>query len=238
MSRAATVTTDDPVTPSFSLTLSYEGINLLAVDPQRLLLMNFMAGDRAESREMRVTAQQPDHPLNRLEAATDRPELTATVRTIEKGREYGVTIHSSGAFKAGEFIQGNITLKTGFPEQPEINIPYSGKILGRVRANPEALQFGVISRETLRKTPEAYDLTVLLDNPGGGGAKFKVGKIESSDKSVKFISQKPVLEGQRYELRFRVSPDVATGPLAGKFTLQTSDPVVKTFALPFDGRVE
>ncbi len=238
MSRSAAVTTDDPVTPSFSLTLSYEAINLLAVDPQRLLLMNFMAGAAAESREIRITAQQPGHPLNHLQAAADRPELTAKVRAIEKGKEYGVTLRSSGAFKAGEFIQGNITLKTGFPGQPEIIIPYSGKILGRVRASPEALQFGVVSRELLRATPEAYDLKVLLDNPGGGGAKFSLGKIESSDKNVKFTRITPVLDGQRYDLHFRVSAEAPAGPLEGKFTIHTSDPMARTFELPFSGQVE
>jgi hypothetical protein len=238
VSRSAAVTTDDSTSPAFNLTLSYEAINLLTVDPQRLVLMNFMAGVPSDSREIRVTAQQATHPLNRLEATADRPELTVTVRPVEPGKEFGVTVHASGAFKAGEFIQGNITLKTGFPEQPEIMVPYSGKILGRVRANPEQLQFGVVSRELLRKTPEAYDLSVLLDNPGGGGAKFKLGKIASSDPNVKFTGMKAVLEGQRYELRFRVSADAPAGPLSGTFTIQTSDPQVKSFELPFNGQVE
>jgi hypothetical protein len=62
-----------------------------------------------------------------------------------------VTVHASGAFKAGDSSRAISQLKTGFPEQPEILVPYSGKILGRVRANPEVLQFGVVSRELLRK---------------------------------------------------------------------------------------
>jgi hypothetical protein len=59
VTRSASVTTDDPANAAFSLTLSYEAINLLTVDPPRLVLMNFMAGVPSDSREIRVTAQQP-----------------------------------------------------------------------------------------------------------------------------------------------------------------------------------
>lgn len=234
----ADVITDDAQTPSLDLSLSYRGIVLLAVEPERMPLHKLVVGIPGEGPEVRLTAVNPARPLVIEKAVSDRPELAAVVRLIEPDRMYGVSLHYTGTLKAGESVSGVVKVTTGYPEQPEVVIPYNGIILNRVRLIPETLDFGTIKRLELRNTPGMIEQSVVVDNPGGQGAKFKLGEIEIPEGVLYKIETVTLLEGQRYVLKFRVNSSLPAGPISGRIRIHTNDPVLKVVDLPVTGTFE
>lgn len=236
--RNATVTTDDPANPGISLILKYEAVLRVRAEPDHLVIANFVSGAPTDSREVTITATRGSPNLEIRETSTDRSDLSATLRTLEQGRQYAVSLHSDGSFTSGEEIQGNIRLKTNYEDQSQIIIPYSAHIISRVRVSPQALQFGSVQRAGLVQDPASRDLALEVDNPGGGGAPFTLGRIQSDDKLLRVIEVKPLPGGRKYSVRFRLNPGLPAGPFSGTVSIATSDAKMKRLEVAVSGQID
>jgi hypothetical protein len=235
--RNASVTTDDPVNPVISLMLKYEAVQRVRADPERLLITNFVAGAPADSREVTITALAGSPSLEIREVLTDRPDLTATLRTVEKGKQFAFVLHTKGEFISGEELQGSIRLKTNYQDQTEVVVPYTAHVIGRVRVSPPALQFGSVQRAGLKQNPASRDLALEIDNPGGGGARFTLGDIRTDPRQLSVVEVKPLADGRRYSVKFRLNPELPAGSFAGTAAIATSDAKMKLLEVAFSGQM-
>ena len=121
-----------------------------------------------------------------------------------------------------------LTLHTRLPRHPRIDVPITGNILGRIRANPGSLLLGQVTGDALSKT------------------RVRVTAIDKTDFKVSAVSvTPPVLRaelqhdetGGGYEVVLRTSDRLRTGPFAARLMIRTDDREQPEIEVPVRGHV-
>ena len=182
-----------------------------------------MAEEKFRLPPIRLEAANPERPLSRPVAVSDRPDLKPILTEIKKGAVYELTAEYSGKDAPGSQLQGSITVTTGLTEQPEIKVVYMLGIISRVRATPAEIQYGFITKSDLTARPDAYLRTFQIDYPGGGGRKFLLKKISVDSPALKIEPAVSGAAADRFSFTLRLSPDVPAGFLRATVLIQTGD---------------
>ena len=126
---------DDPATPSLDLTVHFSSHLLVRLSSDRLFAPSVVAEEKFRLPPIRLEAANPERPLSKPVAVSDRPDLKPILTEIKKGAVYELTAEYSGKDAPGSQLQGSFTVTTGLTEQPEIKVVYMLGIISRVRAS-------------------------------------------------------------------------------------------------------
>ncbi len=229
---------DDPAQPSVDISIQFSSHPLVHLSNDRLFAPAIVTGQKFRLAPVRLESTNPARPLGKPAAVSDRPDLKPVLREIKKGLLYELSAEYSGKDAPGSHLNGNITVTTGFTEQPEIKVGYTLVIIDRVRATPAAIQFGLVSRNDLASRPEAFARTIQIDYPGGDGRKLAIKKISADSPALTWTPNLPSAKSAHSDFTLRLSPEAPVGEFRATLLIQTGDSKMPLLKIPVSATIQ
>jgi hypothetical protein len=198
----------------------------------------FLSSFRGEDNECRLKiVNNTEEPTAISLPATGSKHFIASLTTIEPGRVYELVAKIPSAAAPGRY-DDELPLSTHNPKLPDITIPVHVFVKPDLYANPEAIDFGVVSAEELRKNPATRELltqTFLMKRRKG---EFEIKKIASDLEVLEVRKDPPVGKSSTYRIDVRLNPqEIKAGKLAGSIEIETDDKEFPLITVPVTGRV-
>ena len=192
LTKTATVASNDPNTPSTSITLSCLIREYISIKPgNRINLMGY-EGDEL-SQKLTISAMEGQE-FDITEVKTD---LTNKIRykleTVTRGKEY--TLDVSSISKEEGMVRGQIELITTSRKKPSLVLPVFVRIQGEVEVKPASLYFGKIDTSAGPITPDNLTRSVVIKKARGEELEIKkvkesrnwiATKTEANEKGVQY----------------------------------------------------
>ena len=229
---------DDPAQSSVDISIQFSSHPLVKLSSDRLFAPAIVTGQNFRLPPVRLEAVNPQRPLGKPAAVSDRPDLKPVLTEIKKGLLYDLSAEYSGKDAPGSHLNGNITVTTGLTEQPEIKVGYMLVIIDRVRATPAAIQFGIVSKSDLAARPAAFARTLQIDYPGGNGRKLAIKKISADSPSLNWETAQPSTPIDRYSIILRLNPDAPAGEFRATLLIQTGDGKMPLLKIPVSATIQ
>jgi len=139
-------------------------------------------------KDIRLTGQKTDPLILELDSVSIPDKVEVTLEEKEKGRTYLLTVKDKGQVEAK--YRGKVTLKTNYPDKPQVVIPIAANVRGRLEVRPNKLTFGRMPLERLEQLKSGSramtrSLTVLLNK----GNDLKIEKVEIDGNLYTFLKQ-------------------------------------------------
>jgi len=196
--KEAQVSTNDPRRPELVIGIQGEVWVPILQSPRRAALMGVL-GDKIET-TVDLLAQKPE-PLT-LEIVNVSPldKFAVELKETEKGRGY--ELHIVNKVEKEDRYDGQIVLKTNYPDRAELLIPVAANIQGPIELRPKFLNFGKLPNEQLarmseRGTPLRRPLLVILNK----GNDLQIAKCEIRDSVFEVVSTRTMKEGLVFEIQ-------------------------------------
>jgi hypothetical protein len=201
--KSAVVYSNDPKHPQIRLTLLAHVKVPISIRPRGVLLEGFM---NDEIQRIVTIRAHGDHPL-RLEAGRISLEgkVAYEIETVEEGRVFQVILRNT--HKQKDRYRGFLTLKTNYPQKPEITIPFLGYIRGNLQLRPEGINFGLIESAHLRNgihqgfSPRRSVMVTLFQ-----GNDLKIEKVEINQRLFEVVV-KETQPGKSYRIDVSLRPE-------------------------------
>ena len=140
---------------------------------------------------------------------------------VEKGKIYQITLRNIS--KKKDKYSGFLTLKTNYPQKPEVTIRFLGYVRGNLQTRPEAINFGIIDSARLKNQKDKKffhqrSLMVTLHK----GDNLKIEKIEVNKEFFE-TRIKEIQAGKSYRIEIKFKPEkLPKGALKEKMTIYTN----------------
>jgi hypothetical protein len=236
--KTVTVNTNDPSQPSLTLTFTVNVTREVDYQPSSAY---FYAVRKGQTRSVTIhVLGRPGTTLKVLGAEARHKKVGVVLSPLtqsedpakpspsrdRRGAALEVTVPPDLPYGA---FTDEIVVKTSHPKKPEIIIPVSGKVVGRVQLSPDDLVFPNLT------TP--VTVVVLVDPPQG----FAVRGVSTEKKLVKPWVQRERQPGGAADLfRIVVTPPkpgkVPVGEFQDTLIVKTNDPEQPEVTLPLRGR--
>jgi hypothetical protein len=247
--KFATVTTNDPLQPRIQLTLHFffkgspkpPNLGAATMTPTGAKKMGpFVVSPGDKWTTAVVRGGSVPGTLQILNQGTQLAHITGvnpggtdfsvTLRTVEDGKNYALSIATNPQLKAGHYTQ-TVRLVTDSKEAPEIPIDLDVTVYPFVVAAPTAIHLSSVALDSVSRTviPVIY-----VQKVRGEGLLIK---SISSDLPFLQIDPKTEIEGKRIVIHMTF--DTSKIPTAGKFTgkihVVTNDEEVPSLDVSIDG---
>jgi hypothetical protein len=245
VAKSASVSTNDPKNPNFSLILrarfksdaapgapptpgALNPNSVLTVEPIDRWITSALTGSSSSNTfYVYNPLPTPVHVKNIIPGGT---AFTATLGTIEEGKRYQVSVASNAALKAGHYVQ-TLRVVTDNSAQPEVKIEIDLTVYPKVFASPASIIMPALS--------VASDLSSI------NWPAIFVRKIREHSFQIKsYTSTLPFLklelmtetEGQAYRIRITLDTSkIKPGEFKGTIHIETNDPDVPVVDVPVQG---
>src|SRR5262245_14299524 len=172
----AVVRFEEPARPG--LTFVLKGIVTPAIEflPYPAVFASVFAGEGAE-RRVRIVNHE-DRPLAIRRVISDSPHFAASLVTLEPGRLYELRVEVPKSVPPGRYAEA-LSLDTDHPARGRIPIAVNLFVKTELYADPEAIDFGVVSLDELAQAPSLVGFltqTVMIKKRKGN---FRVKAVES-----------------------------------------------------------
>jgi hypothetical protein len=125
MQKTALITSNDPVTPVTEIRFTLFVKTPITFEPIGVMLGG-VVGEEIRAKVM-IRAHL-DKPLKLGTMTNTTPDKVAyTMETVQEGRVYQLEIRNT-SIRADDKYSGAISIRTNYPELPEISVPYLGYI--------------------------------------------------------------------------------------------------------------
>ncbi len=207
----------------------------LEILPYPAIFLSAFHGEDTECRLKIVNHEEA--PTTISQPATDSKHFMASVITIEPGRIYELVARILSAALPGRYDE-ELSLSTDNPKFAEITIPVHVWVKPDLYANPEAVDFGSVSAEELRKNPATRELvtqTFLVKKRKG---EFEIKKVASDLEVLEVRKDPPNGKSSTYRIDIALNPQkIKPGKLAGSVEIETDDKNFPLITVPVTGRV-
>lgn len=198
----------------------------------------FLSAFQGEDNECRLRlVNNEDEPASVSLSAIAGQHFTASLTTIQPGRVYELVAKIPSTITPGRYDE-ELSLSTGNPRFAGITIPVHVLVKPDLYANPEAVDFGPVSAEELRKNPATRELltqTFLVKKRKG---EFEIKKVGSDLKAVAVRRDPPQGKSATYRVDVALDPQkVKPGKLEGYVEIVTDDRNFPTIRVPVAGTV-
>jgi len=174
------VTSNDPNTPSTSVTLACFIKEHISIKPNNRFNLTGYEGDEL-SQKLTITATEGQE-FDIKEVKTDLTDkIKYKLETVQKGKEYSLEVTNLG--KSEGFVRGQIEMKTTSQKKPLIILPVFVKIQSEVGVTPASLYFGKIDTAGGPVNPESLSKSVVIKLARGNDLDIK--KVSESNKWIK-----------------------------------------------------
>jgi hypothetical protein len=230
--HAAYLGTNDPASPSLTLTVRGKVLPWVAVLPAQSV--TFSPFSNEESRRADLSVISPDRAdLKLTKLVTSKPGLIvahSTPMTPEEAQQhkaragYHVTVEIKPGMPAGGFHE-ELIIRTDHPNEPEVRVPVVGKVSGPITAIPERLRLPNVSS----RAGASEDLILLVR--GGRETRFEVAY--KPEKVQVAIKPDPTSTAKgRYRLTITVPAGIPPGPVLDRVILKTDYPQATELIIP------
>jgi len=244
VSKAASVSTNDPKNPNFNLVLRARfktnspvvtpvpaPLNpnpVFTVEPGERWTTSALVGNSSANTFYLYNPQSK--PIHVKSIVPGGSNFTAALETLQDGKRYQLTVTSNSALKPGHYVQ---TLKalTDSSAQPVISVELDLTVYPKVFASPTSI--------IMPPLPVSADFAAInwpmiyirrLREPGL--------KIKSYTSTLPFIKLELLTEteNQIYKIKLTVdSSKIKLGEFKGKVRIETNDPDVPLVEIPVEG---
>ena len=249
VAKSATVTTNDPTTPTFSLLLRAhfkpaDNANIASTPTytpgigKRVGAFSIAPSDRWTTSTIRGQSSavtmylynNDSKPVQVKQAIVGGTDFTAALQTIENGKRYQINVATSPALKPGHYQQ-TLKLVTDSKENPEITVQLEATIYAQIFATPTSIQLPVIPLETDLASVTLPSIYVRRIRDGG----LKIKTVYTSLPFLK-LSVSGQVEGQVYKIDLTFNKQfVQKGPFKGMIHIETNDPDLAVIEVPVQG---
>jgi hypothetical protein len=202
--KSAVVYSNDPKRPQIKLAVKARVKVPISFEPRGVMLAGFV-GD--EIKQVVTIRSHKEQPLTLELAQLSLPKKVAyELKSVEEGKLYQLILRNIS--KKQDKYSGFITLKTNYPQKPEITVMFLGHIKGNLGFRPETINFGRIDTARLKKlknrgqSPYQRSVMVSLNQ----GDNLKIGKIEINRELFE-THVKEILAGKSYRIDVRLHPE-------------------------------
>jgi len=234
ISKSILLVSNDPDRPQMNLFIKATVKPFVDVLPQPYVRFSVIKGDPAgqdvillsEEKTFKPTVKETSQPYVKAEIlpAGDKDRIPGRA-----GEQYRLRLSVTGDAPDG-LLNAPISIATGVPQQPTLEIPVSGIVRPRVSVTPVMVNFGNF---TAGKDPITRNIIVTNNKPG---VPMKVTRAEVS--VAGFLTDVvPTQEGVSYTVVVKASDKVKKGALQGTVKLYTSDREKSVIELPLRGEV-
>ncbi len=204
-------------------------------DPFPMFFVSTQRGHE-KTASLEVISHEPEtFEILRVEHTSSR--FTTEVETLEPGRRYRVSLTLKGDGPAGRMAD-TITLVTSSRAHPFLEIRANTNLNERVHSFPDTIDFGTISTQSLKASPQAVaSLTISLMVYQDGGKGFQI----SAATDIPFLQLSTFQADlkDRYEIRLAVAPEkLKSGEVGGSLVIVTNDPEFRRLTIPVRAVIE
>jgi len=179
--KIITVTTNDPVNPSFQLQLDMTVVRDVDVQPERVYFYGLKKGT-SQTNQVKILGK-PHARLNILSAAAAKGNVTVVLKPFVDTQEhrYGATLDITvpDSLPIGNF-DDTINVKTDNPKKTDLQISVQGEVVGRVQFNPKSLYFA-----SHQEQPVYVQFTVAPSQGLNPPPRFAIRSISSLKNLIK-----------------------------------------------------
>ena len=227
--KSAVVYSNDPKHPNITLTMTAQ-VNLpISVEPQGVM-MEGVVGE--EIIKIVTIKAHEDQPLTLEPVKLSLPKKVAyELKTLEQGRVYQIVLRNISQKK--DKYNGFLTMKTNYPQKPEITIRFLGYIRDILEFRPEIINFGRIKNtpeKSGRRDNFSYQRSVMVTL--NRGDNLKIEKIEINQDLFE-AQVKEIQAGRSYRIDVKLHQEkLPKGKVNEKMKIYTNfkdDPVKVIF---------
>lgn len=249
IAKGATVTTNDPEHPTFSLLLrarikleqppatqpldyssnSGKRLGTFSIEPNDRWITSALKG--SQSSITMYVYNNSATPYKIKEVIPGGTDFTARLNPIQEGKRYELFVATNPALKPGQYHQ-KLRLLTDSKESPEITIDLEATVFSHIFATPTSILLPLIPTTIEESAFNLPAVTVRKIREGG----LQIKKVSST---LSFIqpSLTTEVEGQVYKVKltFKKTKDILKGPYKGKIVIETNDPDSPVIEVPIQG---
>ena len=242
ISKAVTLETNDPNTPTAQVTISAMVKPYVEAYPAGFVRFNMLQGDSEKQTVTLYSEEEEPFEIVKVEAPqewikVETKKLTGTDVVPDFGRkgqaQYKVEITVGGDDARIGPLAEKIHIVTNSKHQPEYWLSVGGVIRPPYRVEPTGINFG----EVAPNDSAATRTISIRSNSVKAPADFSVTKVESGVAGVT-ANVVPTDRPGEFNVTLQVAKDAKPGALDGNVTIYTSDKAKPTVTVPVKGTVK
>lgn len=243
IAKAVTLETNDPVTPTATLTIHAVVKPYVEAYPAGFVRYSLLQGD-AETQTVTIYSEE-EEPFEITKIEVPGEWVKATWAKIENPAELaqGVGKQGQNQYKVNITVGGpdarvgplaeKLRILTNSKHQPEYAISIAGVIRPPFRVEPTAMNFG----EVATSDSAATRTIVVRSNDLKTPERFQVTKVESSLPAVA-ANVKPTANKGEYEVTLQVAKNAKAGDVEGTVKIYTNNDVNPVVTVPVKATVK
>lgn len=243
IAKQVTLETNDPVTPTATLTIHAIVKPYVEAYPAGFVRYNILQGD-AETQSLTLYSEE-EAPFEITKIEVPGEWVKATWAKIENPADRAQEVGKTGQnqYKVNITVGGpdaklgpladKVKIITNSTHQPEYLVSLSGVIRPPFRVEPTAMNFG----EVAFNDSAATRTIVVRSNDLKTPERFQVTKVESSLPAVA-ANVKPTANKGEYEVTLQVAKDAKAGDVEGNVKIYTNNDVNPIVTVPVKATVK
>lgn len=242
ISKAVTLETNDPNTPTAQITISAVVKPYVEAYPVGYVRYNMLQGDTEKQSVTLYSEEEEPLEIVKIESPQDWIKVEPKKLTGEdivpqigrKGQsQYRIDVTVGGEDARVGPLAEKIRIVTNSKHQPEYWVSVAGVVRPPYRVDPTGINFGEVAPTDSAATRTISLRSNNLKTPGD----FSVTKVESGVAGVT-ADVKPTERPGEYSVTLQVAKDAKPGQLDGNVTIYTSDKAKPTVVIPVKGSIK
>ena len=224
--KSITVTSNDPNSPTYRLSISGEIIEEISTKPHNINFGSIYIGEEIDKTITIKSLTESD--INIKEVTSSKPFVNASIAEKNEGG-YNIKVTLKDNNQIGRF-SGNIHMETDSPRQPKIQVPFFGEIIGDITTYPKRIYYGTVTRG--KELTQKLFVKINKDDI----------KISNTKVSPDFLSTKVI---EKYEkdnphclIEITLHKEAVVGKLNGLLELKTNSKIQPIIKIPIIGEIK
>jgi hypothetical protein len=230
--HSATLETNDPEHPVFTLVIRGKVLAPVAVDPSPTIVVPTFSYEETQRAKFRIVS--PNWAgLKLTKLSTSKPGLivaAATPMTPEEAKRlkvqagYHVSLEIKPGMPEGGFRE-ELVIQTDHPDQPEVTATITGTVTGPISVAPQLLRMPYVTAR------DGASRVVILVVRGGRDTHFAVAHKPAKLEVAIARDDTPTIKG-RYRMTVTVPPGTSRGLVDDRIVLKTDHPKIGELKIP------
>ena len=221
--KAITVTSNDPETPTLQLRITGEAVASISIDPMAVQLGR-IEDDNPREKTVIIQSNKPEITFKVISVELDGIDfITHEIKEVEPGRKWELSMKTDANLPEGNH-NGRFVIRTDSAERAVLWLPVSLQVVGALQIAPPVVNIR-ISEDPTEVEQQTLSIT------GGRSAEFKIEEVIVPLDDI----QSELIEAGPNAYRLRLSNMPKTDALEDQFvTLKTNLPNSPEVKIPFN----
>lgn len=215
----AKLSSNDPVQPKFTFTLSGSIDPVIEVDPTWGAYISLYP-DEKKGKTLHIINHE-QQPLKISSIEKQGTHFTASLKEVQPGNSYDLTITVPAGTPPGRYEEG-LLLHTNHPKFSEVPVGVNVLVMRDLHAFPESVDLKGIDLSILKQNPRLIDNlfeNVFMENRWGD---FEIKSIQTDVPFLKITQAPPSGRSSRFKLDIQVLKEkLAPGKISGSIRVAT-----------------